>query len=52
MSLRDIINYTGEGCKPILKREEIKKAINEVEEQRTVVVRWRAFKYTLLFNFV
>lgn len=39
VSLKDVINYIGEGCKPIFDREEIKKAakINEVEERRTVV---------------
>lgn len=39
VSLKDVINYIGEGSKPIFDREEIKKAaqINEVEERRTVV---------------
>lgn len=54
MSLRDIINYTGEGCKPIFEREEIKKAVNEVEEQRTVVAidgeHSGIYYYLILFN--
>jgi len=39
-SLNNVINYIGEGCKPIFDREELKKVINktnEIEERRTVV---------------
>lgn len=37
---KNVINYIGEGSKPIFDREEIKKAadINEVEERRTVAI--------------
>lgn len=40
ISLNNVINYIGEGCKPIFDREEIKTATiktNKVEERRTVV---------------
>lgn len=38
--MNNVLNYIGEGRKPIFDREEIKKAViktNEVEERRTVV---------------